>query len=70
MGQSIDALQKAMLSKLELVSIVTAAKSDEFMAKEITNNKPSTHAGVITSNMSNIVKSAASSIQRTDESRS
>ena len=61
MGHSIDAQQKAMLSKLESVSIVAAAKSEEVMAEEITKNKPSTYAGAVSSNLSNIVKSAVAS---------
>ena len=73
MGQSIEALQKVMLNKLDSVNIVAAAIPDEAILEGITKNKPSTYAGAVSSNLTNIVKTAvASSIKeqrRVDRSK-
>ena len=62
--QSIDALQKVILIKLDSVSIAAAAKPEKVITEKITKNKPNTYAGAVSSNLSNIVKSAqASSIK-------
>ena len=52
MSQSIGALQKVMLNKLEPINIVTATTLKKVITGEVLKNKSSTYAGAVSSNLS------------------